>query len=112
MGSSGLAAAARPWAMLAGASYAGALAAAASARRAPAAAASCRPRFGFQSPFSREAETMNQDALPLDWPPARIAERRRAFLSPALASFTAYESAPVWRCGSGAYLWDAAGRRH
>jgi alanine-glyoxylate transaminase/(R)-3-amino-2-methylpropionate-pyruvate transaminase len=55
---------------------------------------------------------MNQDPLPLDWQPARIAERRRAFLSPALATFTAYRSPPVWRRGSGAYLWDAAGKRH
>jgi len=58
------------------------------------------------------AETMHQDPLPLDWHPARIAERRRAFLSPALGTFTAYESPLVWRRGSGAYLWDADGKRH
>ncbi|MEO8923723.1 MAG: aspartate aminotransferase family protein [Caldimonas sp.] len=55
---------------------------------------------------------MTADPLPLDWHPARIAERRRAFLSPVLGTFTAYESPLVWRRGSGAYLWDEAGKRH
>ncbi|HZV93777.1 MAG TPA: aspartate aminotransferase family protein [Caldimonas sp.] len=55
---------------------------------------------------------MSIDPLPLDWHAARIAERRRAFLSPVLDTFVAYESLPVWRRGEGAYLWDASGRRH
>ena len=55
---------------------------------------------------------MTCDPLPLDWHPARVAERRRAFLSPVLGTFTAYETPLVWRRGRGAYLWDADGKRH
>lgn len=41
-----------------------------------------------------------------------MAERRRQFLSPALATFTAYEQPKAWRRGSGQYLYDLEGRRH
>jgi len=49
---------------------------------------------------------------PLDWHAGRMAGRRRAFLSPALATFTAYASPLAWRRGQGQYLWDLEGRRH
>ena len=56
---------------------------------------------------------MTADApLPLDWDVDRMAERRRRFLSPALATFTAYEKPQAWRRGSGPYLFDVAGRRY
>jgi alanine-glyoxylate transaminase/(R)-3-amino-2-methylpropionate-pyruvate transaminase len=50
--------------------------------------------------------------LLLDWDAARMAERRRRFLTPALGTFTAYEVPQAWRRGSGAYLFDRDGRRH
>jgi len=41
-----------------------------------------------------------------------MAERRRQFLSPALATFSAYERPKAWRRGSGQYLYDLEDRRH
>ncbi len=41
-----------------------------------------------------------------------MAERRRQFLSPALATFSAYEQPKAWQRGSGQYLYDLHGRRH
>ena len=52
------------------------------------------------------------DLPPVDWHAGRMAERRRAFLSPALATFTAHERPLAWRSGRGAYLFDLEGRRH
>ncbi len=49
---------------------------------------------------------------PLDWHAGRIAERRRRFLSPALATFSAYDQRQAWRSGSGQYLFDLEGRRY
>jgi alanine-glyoxylate transaminase/(R)-3-amino-2-methylpropionate-pyruvate transaminase len=49
---------------------------------------------------------------PLDWHAARMAARRRRFLSPALGTFTAYDRPQAWRRGSGAHLWDLDGRRY
>jgi alanine-glyoxylate transaminase/(R)-3-amino-2-methylpropionate-pyruvate transaminase len=51
-------------------------------------------------------------SLPLDWDPARMAERRRRFLSPVLGTFTAYDAPRAWRSGSGQYLFDVDGRRY
>ncbi|NLE22711.1 MAG: aspartate aminotransferase family protein [Actinobacteria bacterium] len=50
--------------------------------------------------------------LPLDWETSAVAERRRRFLSPALASFVAYDEPVVWRRGEGQYVWDNEGRRY
>jgi alanine-glyoxylate transaminase/(R)-3-amino-2-methylpropionate-pyruvate transaminase len=52
------------------------------------------------------------EPLPLDWHKAAIVERRRRFLSPALASFVAYDEPVVWQRGQGQYLWDEQGRRY
>ena len=41
-----------------------------------------------------------------------MAARRQRFLSPALGTFTAYESPRAWRRGSGQYLFDVDGRRY
>lgn len=41
-----------------------------------------------------------------------MSERRRQFLSPALATFTAYENPKGWRRGSGQYLYDLEGRSY
>jgi alanine-glyoxylate transaminase/(R)-3-amino-2-methylpropionate-pyruvate transaminase len=48
----------------------------------------------------------------IDWHAGRMAERRRQFLSPALATFTAYEAPQAWRSGKGQYLFDLHGRRY
>jgi len=60
---------------------------------------------------------MDQDpsafaALPLDWDTAAVAERRRRYLSPALATFVGYDEPVVWRRGRGQYVWDNAERRY
>lgn len=49
--------------------------------------------------------------LPLDWDTDAVAERRRRYLSPALATFVGYDDPVVWRRGEGQYLWDNHGRR-
>ena len=50
--------------------------------------------------------------LPLDWDTDAVAERRRRFLSPSLATFVAYDQPVVWQRGEGQYLWDNHGRRY
>jgi len=48
---------------------------------------------------------------PLDWHRGRMAARRRQFLAPALATFTAYQAVQPWRRGRGQYLHDLDGRQ-
>jgi alanine-glyoxylate transaminase/(R)-3-amino-2-methylpropionate-pyruvate transaminase len=56
---------------------------------------------------------MNAPAsLPLDWDRARMAARRRRFLSPVLGTFTAYAEPQPWRRGEGPYLFDLDGKRY
>jgi alanine-glyoxylate transaminase/(R)-3-amino-2-methylpropionate-pyruvate transaminase len=50
--------------------------------------------------------------LPIEWDTAAVAERRRRYLSPALATFIAYDEPIVWRRGEGQYVWDNEGRRY
>jgi alanine-glyoxylate transaminase/(R)-3-amino-2-methylpropionate-pyruvate transaminase len=50
--------------------------------------------------------------LPLDWDTAAVAERRRRFLSPALATFVAYDEPVVLRRGRGQYVWDNEERQY
>jgi alanine-glyoxylate transaminase/(R)-3-amino-2-methylpropionate-pyruvate transaminase len=50
--------------------------------------------------------------LPLDWDTDAVAERRRRFLSPSLATFVAYDQPVVWQRGEGQYLWNNHGGRH
>jgi alanine-glyoxylate transaminase/(R)-3-amino-2-methylpropionate-pyruvate transaminase len=50
--------------------------------------------------------------LPLDWDTDAVAERRRRYLSPALATFVAYDEPIVWRRGEGQYVWDNEGRTY
>jgi alanine-glyoxylate transaminase / (R)-3-amino-2-methylpropionate-pyruvate transaminase len=50
--------------------------------------------------------------LPIDWDTDAIAERRRRFLSPSLATFIAYDEPIVWRRGRGQYVWDNDERQY
>ena len=50
-------------------------------------------------------------SLPLDWDTDAVAERRRRFLSPSLATFIGYDEPVVWQRGEGQYVWDNHGAR-
>ena len=48
----------------------------------------------------------------LDWDYQRTAQRRERFLSPSLATFTAFETPLLLQRAEGAHVWDAQGRRY
>lgn len=52
------------------------------------------------------------DPSGLDWDYQRTATRRERFLSPALATFTAFERPLLLQHGQGAHVWDEQGRRY
>ena len=56
--------------------------------------------------------TAANEPLPLDWDTAAVAERRRRFLSPALATFLGYDEPVVWQRGRGQYVWDNEERQY
>ncbi|GIL02743.1 MAG: hypothetical protein BroJett030_26420 [Alphaproteobacteria bacterium] len=61
-------------------------------------------------PQARMAETV--ETADGGWSYDRIADGRRAFLSPSLATFTAYRRPLALKRGRGQYVWDIEGRRY